>query len=346
MVTNAVTMQDVAVAASVSLATVSNVLNRPELVSGATADRVRGAMETLGYIRNGLARQLRVGSSNSVGLIVRDVRNPFFTDVACGAERRAAREGLSVIVANSDERVEREANYLELFEEQRLYGVLANPVNDDLKRLRRLREHGTPVVVLDYSVRDEFSSVAVDDVDGASMAVEHLAAIGRERVAFVGGPVRLRQVADRLLGAKLAAAARPNLSLTKIETSALTASAGREAGEKICALAQKDRPDAVFAANDLVALGVLQAFTSAGHVRVPDDIALIGYDDIDYASAAAVPLTSIRQPRELLGETALELLLNEAAGDVSHQQILFRPQLVVRKSTGTNAAEASGGTAM
>lgn len=334
----AVSIREVADAAGVSVGTVSNVLNKPDTVSVVTAKRVRAAILRLGYVRNDAARQLRAGRSRSVGLLVRDVRNPFFTDVSRGAERVAAAAGVTILLADIDESPEREKSYLEVFEEQRVLGLLISPVGDALPALHGLRARGTPVVLVDdVSVDPTLSSVAVDDIAGGYLAVEHLADLGRERIAFVGGPHSIRQVADRLAGARRVAAERSAVSLSAIPTDSLTVLAGREAGERILTMPTDTRPTAIFAANDLVAMGLLQAFTMLGGISVPHDIALIGYDDIDFASAAVVPLTSIRQPSIALGETAMELLLrqSEAGDDFEPEHVLFQPELVVRESTAS-----------
>jgi LacI family transcriptional regulator len=337
----AVSVKDVALAASVSVGTVSNVLNRPEIVAPATVERVQAAIERLGFVRNDAARQLRAGRSRSIGLVVLDVRNPFFTDVARGAEDRAAEEHMTVLLGNSDENTTREGAYLDLFEEQRVHGVLISPLTDDMPRLARLRERGTPVVLVDRESPDRaFSSVAVDDVVGGELAARHLLETGRRRIAFVGGPESLQQVADRLEGARRAVAEVPDASLEVVPTESLTVLDGRAAGEMLREREASARPDAIFAANDLLAMGVLQALTMQGGVRVPDEIALIGYDDIDFASAAVVPLSSIRQPATLIGYTAVDLLLKEAAaaaagsgGEHVHEHVVFQPELVVRAST-------------
>ena len=331
-----VSVREVAAAASVSVGTVSNVLNRPDKVAPATVERVMAAIAELGFVRNDAARQLRAGRSRSIGLVVLDVRNPFFTDVARGAEDRAAEDGMTILLGNSDENRDREGAYLDLFEEQRVHGVLISPLSDDLPRLARVRERGTPVVLVDREAADRsFSSVAVDDVVGGELAVRHLADIGRRRVAFVGGPLGIQQVADRLEGARRAVEATEGMTLEVVETDSLTVLAGRAAGEAIRERPAADRPDAIFAANDLLAMGVLQALMMQGSIRVPDEIALIGYDDIDFASAAVVPLSSIRQPASLIGYTAVDLLLKEAAvgADVEREQVVFQPELVVRAST-------------
>jgi DNA-binding LacI/PurR family transcriptional regulator len=335
--TVAASVRDVAVLAGVSVGTVSNVMNRRDKVSAATATRVEAAIEQLGFVRNDAARQLRAGRSRSIGLIVLDVRNPFFTDLARGAEDRAAEDGYSILLGNSDETAGREVAYLDLFEQQRVHGVLISPIGDTTARLSRLRARGIPTVLVDRHTEDRtYSSVAVDDVAGGRLAVDHLIATGRRRITFVGGPLTIHQVADRLAGARLAVAAHPGVTIDVIETDSLSVLQGRAAGERIRQRPARECPDAVFAANDLLAMGVLQALNMGGDVHVPGDIALIGYDDIAFASAAVVPLSSIRQPSVLIGYTAVDLLLREAAGGdaFEHEQIVFQPELVVRESTG------------
>jgi LacI family transcriptional regulator len=330
-------IREVAAYAGVSVGTVSNVLNRPDIVAEPTRSRVRAAIEQLGFIRNESARQLRAGRSRTIGLVVLDVANPFFTDVARGVEDEASESGLAVILCNSDDQQVKETHYLELLEEHRVQGILITPVSAADERLARLQRRGTPVVLVDSrSPTRGQCSVSVDDVLGGELAVTHLLEDGHTRIAFVGGPLSIRQVADRHEGA-LRALDRAGASaddLSMIETPALNVAAGQRAGAAIAELPAARRPSAVFCANDLLALGVLQEMT-ARRIRVPDSICLIGYDDIDFAAAAAVPLSSVRQPRQLLGRTAAQLLLDEALGEGTHQhrQVVFEPELVVRQSS-------------
>jgi LacI family transcriptional regulator len=327
-------IRDVAQRAGVSVGTVSNVLNDSPRVSADATARVRAAIAELGYVRNEAARQLRAGRSSSVGLVVLDVRNPFFTDVARGAEDEAAKLGLSVILGNSDEDVRRESAYLDLFEEQRVHGILISPYGDIEPRLAELRRRGTPVVLVDRESRDSaVSSVSVDDTAGGRLAIAHLLSTGRRRIAFAGGPLGVRQISDRLVGARQAIDEVAGASLEVTETAGLTVLEGRRVGEEL--VQRAERPDAVFAANDLVAVGLLQALVMSGSLRVPEDVALIGFDDIDFASATVVPLTSIRQPRHEIGATALRILREEAAEpELPPRRIVFQPELVVRASTG------------
>lgn len=329
---SAVSIKQVATAAGVSVGTVSNVLNHPESVAETTRERVLACMAELGFVRNESARLLRAGRSRVVGLVVLDVGNPFFTDLARGAEDEAHAHGLSLMLCNTDERPEKERRYLELLEEQRVQGVLITPTGDTGAQLEAMRRRGTPVVLVDRTgAESDGCSVSVDDVAGGAQVMAHLAGSGHRRVAFVGGPFALAQVRDRHAG--LTRAAPADVDVVVHETTALNVAQGREAAARLLDGAPGARPTAVFCANDLLALGVLQHLTMHG-VRVPQDVALVGYDDIDFASAAAVPLSSVRQPREQLGSTAARLLLSEV-GDPGHvhERVVFDPELVVRASS-------------
>jgi LacI family transcriptional regulator len=336
-----VSIREVAALAGVSLGTVSNVLNRPDVVAEPTRGRVQDAIKKLGFIRNESARQLRAGRSRTIGLVVLDVANPFFTDVARGVEDEASASGLAVILCNSDDQLAKESRYLELLEEHRVQGILITPVTGADERLARLQRRGTPVVLVDSrSPSRGQCSVSVDDVLGGDLAVSHLLDAGHEKIAFVGGPLSIRQVADRRDGAvrALERVGSSGDDLLLIETPALNVLAGQRAGAVIAELPAQARPTAIFCANDLLALGVLQEMTSR-RIRVPEDTAIVGYDDVEFASAAAVPLSSVRQPRHQLGRAAAQLLLEEALGGDTHRhrQVVFEPDLVIRKSSGGRA---------
>jgi LacI family transcriptional regulator len=327
---------DVARHAGVSIGTVSNVLNRPDRVAPATRARVLQAIDELGYVRNEAARQLRAGRSHTIGLIVLDVGNPFFTDMAAGVEQAAAEADLSVVLCNSGADASREDHYLSLLQEQRSYGILITPQAKKNGRIAQIRQHGTPVVFVDWQSSRRQCSVSVNDLVGGELAVSHLLALGHRRISFVGGPLTTRQVADRLTGARAAArkAGLEEQTISVIESPGPNFAAGRQAGEQITEMSAGRRPTAVFCANDLIALGVLQEMTRR-HLDVPGDMAIVGYDDIDFAAAAAVPLTSVAQPRAQLGRAAAELLIEEVEyqGSHQHRQVIFDPNLVVREST-------------
>ncbi|GAA0431850.1 LacI family DNA-binding transcriptional regulator [Leifsonia naganoensis] len=332
----AVGIRDVAEHAKVSAGTVSKFLNTPERVAPGTAKRVREAIEELGYVRNDAARQLRAGRSRTIGLLAFDIANPFFIDLAHGVERQATKHGLSVLLGNSDEDEERESAYLNLFEEQRVHGVLVSPIGSIDKRIERFRRSGIPVVLVDKQGDPSLSpSVSIDDVAGGYMAAAHLVSRKRTRIAFVGGPSGLRQFDDRLAGALQAVADHPGVSLEVIQVRNRDVEEGRKVGEALLMRPPRDRPDGVFAMNDRLAFGLLQTVVAEGSVRVPEEMAVIGFDDIEFAAAAVVPLSSIRQPRDEFAEIAVGLLVDE---DLSvevdeYPQVVLEPELVVRAST-------------
>ncbi|MFD7660612.1 LacI family DNA-binding transcriptional regulator [Actinosynnema sp. NPDC059797] len=327
-------MKDVAAHAGVALGTVSNVLNHPEMVTERTRKRVLDAIAELGFVRNESARQLRGGTSRTLAYVVLDTRNPFFTDVAAGAQQVADEAGRALFLCDGGEDAVRQANYLDLLEQQRVEGILITPVVADDPRITAVVARGTPVVVVDRGAGPDRCSVSVDDVLGGDLAVSHLLDAGHRRIAFIGGPRAIGQVADRIAGAEQALARADAEPLTVLETARLDVAEGRRAGERLAGLPAARRPTAAFCANDMLALGLLQQAVRLG-LRVPEDLAIVGYDDIEFAAAAAVPLTSVSQPRQLLGRTAAELLLAEARDPDGHEHEnrVFEPELVVREST-------------
>ncbi|WP_458115935.1 LacI family DNA-binding transcriptional regulator [Arthrobacter sp. D2-10] len=330
-----VRIKDVAERAQVAVGTVSNVLNNPERVSDKTRERVLDAIAELGFVRNDAARQLRAGSSRTIGLIVLDVRNPFFASLALAAEDRAAESDSTVLLGDSGHDGGRERRYLDVFEQQRVKGLLISPVGKVDNRLNQLRALGVPVVLVDRTDPERrISSVSVDDVAGGYLAVKHLLDRGRRRIAFIGASQEIQQVADRLVGARNAVEQQPGAQLEVLESDAMTVLAGRAVGERLAARGRGSLPDAIFCANDLLAIGVMQAILLIRDFRIPEDLALIGYDDIDFAQSAVVPLSTIRRPTQLMGRTAIELLLEEIEDkEAKHRHVLFQPELVDRRST-------------
>jgi len=328
-------IREVARHAGVSIGTVSNVLNRPEKVSGETRRRVDAAIAKLDFIPNRPAAVLRSGRSRMIGLIVPDLSNPFFTEVARGAEDAASTADYAVVLCNSDERPEKEEHYLSVLQEQRVAGVFLTPLGPTPVGLARMRDRGCAVVLLDRAAKArEYCSVSVDDVRGGQVALDHLLSLHPSGVALVNGPVSLRQCADRRRGARqaLAKAGSPRDALIEISVESMTIAAGMKAAERL--LGMTHRPSAVFCTNDLLAIGLERTLTQNG-LRIPDDIALVGYDDIDLAANVTIPLTSIRQPQYELGRAAGDLLLKEIRGGTSHvhERIVFQPHLVPRAST-------------
>lgn len=332
-------IREVAARAGVSLGTVSNVLNHPEIVAASTRERVLQVIKELGFVRNGSAHQLRSGSSLCIGLVVLDVANPFFTEVARGVEDAANEAGYVVILCNSDDSAEKELRYLHVLEEQRTAGILITPVQDDPGYLERLRQQEIAVVLLDRSGGSSepgnLCSIAVDDVLGGELATRHLLELGHRRIAFVSGPLSIRQCAERRAGmvrAIEAAGLDPQQVILDVPTASQNATSGEKCVDLL--LHAQCRPTATFCANDLLALGVMRGLRQHG-IAIPEEMALIGYDDVEFASSLSPALTSVRQPKYQLGYTATELLLNEVneAWQHQHKQVVYQPELIIRAST-------------
>ena len=334
-----ISVRDVAAKAGVSVGTVSNVMNRPEKVSPNTVARVKAAIAELGFVRNDAARQLRAGRSRSIGLVVLDIANPFFTEMARGIEDRLAQDDFTLMLCSSDENPEREARYLRLFEEHGVQGVLAVPSHGSIDALISLRQRNIDVVLLDHtSPLPDLASVAVDDVGGAALATGHLLDQGHTRLAFLNGPLTLRQCVDRRDGVVQTLLSRgldPAEALIEIPLETLNADGGDAAMRAVLAW-PGPRPTATFCVNDLTALGALRALRDLG-VAVPGEMAVVGYDDVNFASMLATPLTSVRQPMYKMGWTAADMLLRRHGSDEPAEQIEFAPELVVR---GSSVAEA------
>ena len=328
-----VSLRDVAKAAKVSVGTVSNVLNRPEVVAPETLARVQGTIKDLGFVPNGFARHLRSGHSRTLGLIVPDVANPFFTEVARGVEDAASKRDYAVFLCNSDESASKEDRYINVLIEQQVRGVLITPTDVKSDRLDAMRARGIAVALVDREIKGRKQcSVSVDDVHGGQLGIEYLTGLGHTDIAWVCGPDSIPQVADR--GAGVAKAAKfAGAKVETIRVSLMNTTQGEEAAKKILAL--KTTPTAIFCANDLVALGVMRTLRE-NKFKIPEQVSVLGYDDIEFAASAAVPLSSISQPAYQMGVTAADLLLNECeeADTHEHQQIRFQPQLVERASTG------------
>lgn len=333
-----VSTKDVAALAGVSIGTVSNSLNAPHKVAEKTRRRVLAAIEELGWEPNENARQLRAGRSTSIGMVVMDVANPYFTDLFRGAEEYLFERDYSVNIGNSDQQLTRETMLLEQFRRSRVGGVILAPTGTDLKAAEELRDKDIPVVLVDRTTSGEFCGVGVDDVAGGYIAAKHLAERGHKRIAFIGGPESLSQVHNRLRGTRKALKEIGGIALHVFPTPDLDVQAGINAAYEILELPEDLRPTAAFCANDLIAIGLLQALVSAD-VRVPEDVAIVGYDDIVFAASAAVPLSSVRQQKEEMGREAARMLIAaieylDRGEEMPVETKIFTPSLVVRASSG------------
>jgi len=323
----------VAKRAGVSTATVSNTLNRPHMVSVATQARVFAAMEELDFVPNRSASALRRGRGALIGLVVPDVVNPFYAAIAKAVAQHSRERGYVMALCVSDDDGDTELQHFRMLAEQRAAGAIVVPLQADTRRLDRLRLVGAHPVLIDRKWPvDDGCSVLIDDVEGGRLAVEHLLRGGAERVALVNGPHEIPQCADRAAGARAAIldAGLSDDALTVVEVPEMTI------GEGIGAAAELQRRgiEHVFGTNDQLAIGVMRGFSGLG-MSAPGDVAVIGYGDLALATESLVPLSSVRQPKELMGRTAVELLLAEIEGadDHEHRLSLLQPELIVRAST-------------
>lgn len=322
----------VAKLAGVSPGTVSNAINRPEKVAAGTRERIFAAINELEFVPNRAASALRLGNSRLIGLVVPEITNPFYSAIASGVAEAAAARGYAVALCVSHDDPDRELAAFNMLAEQRVAGVIVVPLTADTNRLRRLRMIGARLVLVDrVAAADEGCSVAVDDVAGGRIALQHLWAEGTSRVVMVNGELSIPQCANRSRGAHEAASVLGLAgSFDEITVMRMTVEEGVRVGRTLAT----DPPQGVFCTNDQLAIGVIHGLTESG-LRVPEDVAVVGYGDLELASESRVPLTTVEQPKELVGQAAVESLINEITSDPAqhvHVAALFSPRLIVRES--------------
>jgi len=328
-------MSDVAARAGVALGTVSNALNYPHKVAERTRQRIQTAIDELGFVRNDQARSLARGHSSTMGLIVTDIGNSFFVDIARGAESGAQAGGMSLLLANSDNDLAKEQTYLDLFEQSRFAGILLAPFEASTEGLDRVKDNGRPVLLLNVETPVYAGcSVIVDNEYGGYIAAKHLIELGRTRLAFVGGPDRLAPLLARRLGVERAITeANGAVALEEIIVGAVNAPEGRSVADAIIAREPLARPDGIVAASDLLALGMIQTFQNV--IRVPEDMAIIGYDNNNAVWDSLVPISTIGQPGFEMGFHGAELLVDAVKNPATHQhQVLtLLPHVIPRASS-------------
>jgi len=332
------TIKDVAALAGVSAGTVSNVLNRPSYVNKSTLQRVQDAIAQLGYTPKPHARQYRPGRERNLGIAVANLDNPFFVDVALGAEHLAREHHTGVVICNSADDPIREDQNIDLLVQQRVQGLIISPVDENSSRIHMLRDRGVPMVFVDrVTTFDDCWSVSVDDYRGGWLAMDHLIDRDHRRIVLVGHPDISPKVQQRFAGAhkRFAESYPADSPAPIIPVASWSVDEGRRVAHLIADMGHDSRPTAVMCANDLLALGMLQAFDHHG-ISVPGDVALIGYDDLVWAEVSMIPLTTIRQPRHLLGQTAVSLmreLLEDPTQRITPRHVVLDPELVIRETT-------------
>lgn len=331
-------MRDVARTAGVSVSTVANVLSRPAIVAPETRRRVEQAIRRVGYVRSGPARQLRGLPSPIVASVILDLANPFFAELNRGIEDRLAQAGCLLLACSTDLQPAKEKQLLDLLLEQAVRGLIISPIGPDPAVLQEISRRGTPVVLLDHPRGPlDLCAVAVDDLLGGRLAAEHLISLGHRRIAYLGGTVEPGTVTRRREGVRQSLAAAgldPDHAVLDLRMSIHPPPLAEAAAAVVTQiLASQIPPTAVICLNDTAALGVLHGVAAAG-LHVPEDISVVGYDDLSFAARLAPPLTTVNQPKYQLGHAAADLLLDEERPGHTHREISFRPSLVIRSSTG------------
>lgn len=330
-----VNVKDVAKLAGVAPITVSRVSNNSGSVNPATRERVQKAIDELHYVPNTLAQSLRSKQTHTIALLLSDITNPFWTTIARGVEDAAAEKGFHTILCNTDENPEKEATYLNLLLQRRVDGIVIAPTTNDKLRLTVLKRHQLPCVLIDRRV-DGFKSDVVcgDSRGGAELLTEHLIRLGHRQIALVSGPSSISSAEERAEGYR---AALRKHRIPVEESLIFHGEFKQDSGYQLVKrLVECDpRPTAIFAANNLIAVGALQALREMG-LRVPEDIALVCFDDIPYASAIEPFLTVIAQPAYEMGRTAACLLLERLAAtrNIKTREVVLASELVVRQSCG------------
>ena len=331
-----VTLKDVAKLAKVSVGTVSNVLNRPSYVSEELRSQVQDVIKKLNFEPSQDYRRYRKGRAINIGLCLADMSNPFFMNIALAAETNARDRDAGVVICHSGEDFEQQEKNLELLRQHRVQGIILAPVNDSDVNFRTSLSEGFPLILIDRVPKNfRGFSVTVDDHVGGRMAGKHFAELNFKKVAYIGSPKYSAKMKSRYEGFKRGIAQFGGKSVVSlIEVDDWNFSNGLEAGREILKLNPRSRPDAVFCGNDHIALGVLQELTSA-NLKVPEDLAIMGYDDLPAAAESATPLTSMRQPLNKVGEIAVQMLTSviEKKSLPKKKRVILKPELVARTST-------------
>jgi len=328
----AVTIKDIAEEADVSVTTVSRVLNDKPDVSPNTRKNVLEKINELGYKPNSIARGLALQKTNTLGLIIPDISNPFFPDIARGVEDMANQKGYSVIFCNTDNEQKKEKEAIDLMKEKQVDGILLSLSTTNEKELKNLRKLEYPIVQIDRKIPNiNYPSITIDNVKSAYTATKYLIKNGHKKIAHITGDLETITGSQRLKGFKKAIFEK-NLNLNKsyIKNGDYSKKSGYQ--NMLALLKSNNPPTAVFIANDLMAVGAYQAVFKL-NLSIPKDISIIGHDDIDVTKLVNPTLTTMSQPKYQLGNEAVQLLINEIESNkLSNEEIILNTNLINRNS--------------
>ncbi|MGJ7555286.1 LacI family DNA-binding transcriptional regulator [Variovorax sp. RB3P1] len=342
------TIKDVALQAEVSVTTVSHVVNDTRHVSAKVRERVELAIRELGYVPNAMARSLKSNTTSTLGMLIPNSSNPYFAEIVRIVEDRCFAAGYTLVLCNTDDEPQRQSVYLKVLAERRIDGLIvvstgAGTGTDDSASLAK-QLHGlrVPTVLVDREIDDPACDlVETAHMQGGLLAVRHLLSLGHKRIACIGGPVGVMPSEQRVEGWRMALAesgATPDIADAGalLWRGGFTSQGGYEAMHAI--LRTERKPSAVFVCNDLMAIGALRAAHESG-VRVPDELSIVGFDDIELSAYMSPPLTTVAQPKERIGALAVDMLLERVSGKRRDAlKVVLQPELRVRASTGRHAS--------
>lgn len=327
------TIYDVAKKAGVSTATVSRVINGTGRVSDATRQRVMAVIAALGYQPNDIARTLTTKQSKMIGLVISDITNPFYPAVARGVQDVCHAAGYNVLLCNTDEKPRLVKQYVLSLCQKQVDGIILQAfVPEDLEMLNVIQKAGIETILISYPDDVRVTAVYTNDTEGAYLATRHLIDIGHERIAFFGGPITSSITRRRFDGYQRAL---QEASINLVDRYVFYGNFNQAGGDQMAHqfLETSPRPTAIFAANDLIALGAMQLFEQVG-IAIPKDVAVVGFDDIDAARLVRPRLTTIANPRYELGQIAAQLLFSRLKDPKQpHRHIILDTRLVLRDSS-------------
>lgn len=336
-------MRDVAERARVSVSTISHVLNNTRHVSTETRERVLAAVEDLGYQQNLVARGLKTQKTFTIGLLISDIKNPFFTSVVRGVEDVALRRGYHVFLCNTDEDPDREDEYITELAKKGVDGLIVASAASRHNHARRLRVENITFVFMDREIEGiEADAVRVDNRLGMKLIAEHLVDLGHSRIGMVSGPLHTSSGHERYQGLREALEGLGGfLDDSLVRFGDFQSTSGQARTVELMQLAEP--PTALVVANNQMTLGAFLAIQELG-VRVPDDLSVVGFDDTEWAPLASPPLSTLAQPTYEMGVEAVRMLLDRIEGDEKGTpgKQFMEPWLVVRKSTAPPARRGGG----
>lgn len=330
-----VTIYDVAKKAGVSIATVSKVINNTGNMRESTRQRVKEVMEELNYYPNVLASALMGKGTKTIGFLVQDISNPFFSQLAKVIEDRVHEKGFNVFISSTDDDEVKEKKYIELMEQKQVDGFIVSSTYKNKDILKNLIERDLPLIMLTQDDPElNVSKVSIDDFKGGYEATSHLLQNGHRKIAIIAE--KLSNSSDKRLEGYLSALKTYDVQVNKDLIIRINPSIenGMKSLNMLLKLAREYRPTGIFACNEQLAIGVMLAAREHG-IQIPNELSLVGFDDTILATTTVPRLTTIAQPIEEMGRKTVDLLIEEIESGVSKQErVLFNPQLIIRETTG------------